>query len=101
MTLAWLAWAQIVIFTLLYLFLDRFYNQKSVKFLYLPLFIEVDVFAIIFLSLVVLNRYSVPVFNFWSIVAGSLYVIGVTILFEKQIACQWIAVIAFSIYFII
>ena len=53
------------------------------------------------LSMALLNRSSVAVFTFWSIVAGSLYVLAVTILFEKQIACQWIAAIAFSIYFII
>lgn len=87
--------------SLLYLFLDKYYTQTSTTFHYLPLLIEVNVFALIMASLAILNRAELPPFNVLSVLAVAAYLLAVTILFEKEVACQWIAVIAFSIYHII
>ena len=68
---------------------------------YLPLLIEVNVFTIVMTSLVLFNRSSVPLFNLLSVLAVTGYLVALTVLFEKEIACQWIAAIAFGIYPII
>jgi len=101
MLLACLTWTQIIILSLLYLLLDRFYKPPALTTHYLPLLIELNVYTIIMASLVLANRSSVPPFNLLSVVAVAGYLVAVSVLFEREIACQWIAAIAFGLYLII